>query len=483
MVKRLHNIIINYLRSQKNKLHFYIIFWRKQDMNRKNDIKFSSKNNLSRRQFIRNSALAASGIMIVPRHVLGGKGHKAPSDTLNIACIGIGGRGRNDASAMESQNVVALCDVDDIHGAEIRRKYPKARFYKDFRRLFEIEKNIDAVTISTPDHAHAVIAMMAIRRKKHVFVQKPLTHTVFEAKKLAEAAREYDIVSQMGNQGHASDSARLINEWIADGAIGDVHEVHTWTNRPIWPQGSIERPKAIPSLPNYLNWNLWIGPAPYRPYHPAYHPFNWRGWKDFGTGALGDMGAHILDHPFWALNLDSPATIQASSSKFNDETFPESSIITWKFPEKDGRAAVKIVWYDGGLLPPRPSDLEQGRKLGACIYYGSKGKLMHNSYGDGPRLIPETFMQDYSIPKQTIPRSPGIFEEWFEAIKNGTKTTSDFRYASKLTQMMLLGNIANQMKEKNTILHWDGEKSKFTNMDEANQYLTKKYPKGWNLEL
>ncbi|MFZ1290649.1 MAG: hypothetical protein WAR79_11200, partial [Melioribacteraceae bacterium] len=330
------------------------------------------------------------------------------------------------------------------------------------------------------DHTHAIIAYSAITLGKHVYVQKPLTHTVYEARKLAQAVKEFNVVSQMGNQGHASDGARLINEWIAAGTIGDVHEVHTWTNRPIWPQG-IKKPEEIPSLPNYLDWNLWLGPAPYREYHPAYHPFSWRGWWDFGTGALGDMGAHILDQPFWALNLDFPDTVQATSSEFNEETFPVSSIVTWTFPEKDGRAPVKIVWYDGGLMPPRPEDLESGRKLGVCIYYGSDGKLMHDSYGESPRLIPETAMKNFDMPEKTLLRSPGIYEEWIQAIKNGTKSTTDFEYSAKLTETMLLGNIAIKLKEKNTILEYDGKKGQFTNLDEANELLTKKYPNGWEM--
>ncbi|MBK8946237.1 MAG: Gfo/Idh/MocA family oxidoreductase [Ignavibacteriae bacterium] len=438
-----------------------------------------NENGISRRSFIGRTAMATAAFTIIPRHVLG-KGYIAPSDKINIACIGIGGKGESDAEAMESQNVVALCDVDEINGSKTRLKYPNARFYKDFRVLLEKEKNIDALTISTPDHTHAIIAYTAMQLGKHVYVQKPLTHTVYEARKLAEAAKKYNVVSQMGNQGHAGDGARLINEWIAAGAIGDVHEVHTWTNRPIWPQG-IKKPEEIPSLPNYLDWNLWLGPAPYREYHPAYHPFNWRGWWDFGTGALGDMGAHILDQPFWALDLDFPDTIQATSSEFNEETFPVSSIVTWTFPEKDGRAPVKIVWYDGGLLPPRPAELEPGRKIGSCIYYGSDGILMHDAYGDSPRLIPETEMKDFKIPPKTLPRSPGIYEEWFEAIKNGTKSSTDFEYSSKLTETMLLGNIAIKLKEKNTILEYDGKNGQFKNMDEANELLTKKYPSGWEM--
>jgi predicted dehydrogenase len=450
-------------------------------MSMKDESKDQKKSGMTRRSFIGRTALATTAFTILPRHVLGGQGFVAPSDKLNIACIGIGGKGKSDSEAMENENVVALCDVDEIRGSETRLKYPNAKFYEDFRVLFDKEKNIDAVTVSTPDHTHAIIAYTAMQLGKHVYVQKPLTHTVYEARKLAQAAKEYNIVSQMGNQGHASEGARLVNEWIADDAIGDVHEIHTWTNRPIWPQGELEKPEEIPSLPNYLDWNLWLGPAPYREYHPSYHPFAWRGWWDFGTGALGDMGAHILDQPFWALNLDSPTTIQASSTGFSEETYPTGSIVTWTFPEKDGRAAVKLVWYDGGLLPPRPEELEPERKLGAVIYHGSDGKLMHNAYGDSPRLIPETAMKEFTPPEQTFKRSPGIYEEWLEAIKNGTKSTTDFEYSAKLTEMMLLGNIAIKLKEKNTILEYDGEKGEFTNMDEANELLTKKYPKGWEM--
>lgn len=449
----------------------------KQNNEKQNDSKFG----MTRRSFIGKTSLAAAAITIVPRHVLGGKGYKAPSDKLNIACIGIGGKGTTDSAAMEGENVVALCDVDEISGSETRLKYPNAKFYQDFRVLFDKEKNVDAVTVSTPDHNHAVIAMAAMKRGIHVYVQKPLTHTVEEARVLAKTAKENNIVSQMGNQGHAGDGARLVNEWIADDAIGDVHEVHSWTNRPIWPQGIIPRPTETPSLPNYLDWNQWIGPAPYRPYHPAYHPFNWRGFWDFGTGALGDMGAHILDQPFWALDLDYPDTVYATSTEFNDDKFPLASIVTWTFPEKNGRGPLKLVWYDGGLLPPRPLELEPGRKMGACIYYGEDGMLMHDTYGNSPRLIPETAMREYNLPEKTIPRSPGIYEEWLEAIKNGGKSTTDFSYSSKLTETMLLGNIAIRLKDKDTVLEYDGKKGEFTNMPEANALLSKKYENGFEL--
>ncbi len=369
---------------------------------------------ISRRDFLSTSALAVSAISIVPRHVLGGPGFIAPSDKLNIACVGVGGKGRSDIAAMQHENIVALCDVDDNNMANILKtkndkgeeisRFEKAKKYQDFRVMMdENHKDIDAVTVSTPDHTHAVIAMTAIQYGKHVFVQKPLTHTVYEARKLAEAAKEKGVVTQMGNQGHASEGARLINEWIWDGAIGDVDEVHAWTNRPIWPQG-IGKPDAIPSVPPTFNWDLWLGPAPWRTYHPAYAPFAWRGWLDFGVGALGDMGAHIMDHPYWALGLEYPETIQASSTRFNDQTYPVASMINYKFPARGSKPPVRFTWYDGGLTPRRPEELEPGRKMGdsggGVIFSGSKGKLMCSVYGSNPRLIPETKMKEYKRPEK-----------------------------------------------------------------------------------
>jgi predicted dehydrogenase len=443
------------------------------------------KNKLSRREFIGTTAMASAAFTIIPRHVMGGPGYKAPSDTLNIGCVGIDGKGTSDIAAVSTENIVALCDVDLTHGTRTRKIHPKANQYQDFRVMLEKEKNIDAVTVSTPDHSHAVIAMAAMQRGKHVFVQKPLTSTVNEARKLAETAKKYKVVTQMGNQGHAGEGARLINEWIWDGAIGDVTEVHAWTDRPIWPQGQIDRPKEIPSVPTSLVWNVWLGPAPHRPYHPAYHPFNWRGWRDFGTGALGDMGAHIIDHPFWALDLGAPKTIQASSTKFSDESFPAASIVTWTFEGKNGKPDITFIWRDGGLFPPRPENIEPGRKMGnvdgGVLYHGSKGVLMHGVYGEQPRLVPETFMQSYKRPEKTIPRSPGIHQEWIQAIKDGTKSTTDFEYSSKLTEMMLLGNVALLTQEYNTILEWDAEQGKITNLDQANAFLQKEYAPGWSL--
>jgi predicted dehydrogenase len=449
---------------------------------------------ISRRQFLNRSAVATAGLMIVPRHVLGGRGQTAPSDKLNIGCVGVGGKGTSDTWSVSTENIIALCDVDDTQMADFlthRRNnpenqpmYDKANKYRDFRIMLEKEKSLDAITVSTPDHNHAVIAMTAMKMGKHVFVQKPLTHTVKEAQMLAEAAKKYNIVSQMGNQGHAGEGGRLMNEWIWDGAIGDVREVHVWTNRPIWPQG-IDAPKEIPSVPSTLDWNLWLGPAPFRPYHPAYAPFNWRGWWDYGTGALGDMGAHLIDHPFWALNLGHPKTVQASSTRFTEDSFPLAEMVTYEFPARGEMPPVKLTWFDGGIAPPRPAEMEAERKMGdsggGVLFLGDEGILMCSTYGGNPRLVPETRMQEYTRPEKTIPRSPGIQAEWIQAIKDGKKSTTDFSYSSKLTIMMLLANIAVRMVEHNMKLEWDGEKMEFTNLPEANAFLHKEYRPGWSL--
>jgi len=449
---------------------------------------------LTRREFLGSTAAAAAGLMIVPRHVLGGRGVQAPSDTLNIGCVGVGGKGTSDIWAVSTENIVALADADDTQmdgflknehtKPELQPKYEKAKKYRDFRQMLDKEKDIDAITVSTPDHTHAVIAMMAIKMKKHVFVQKPLTHTIMEARLLAQEAKKQNIVSQMGNQGHSKEGARLICEWIWDGAIGNVTEVHVWTNRPIWPQ-AIDAPKEIPSVPPTLDWDVWLGPAPWRPYHPAYLPFVWRGWWDYGTGAIGDMGAHLIDQPFWALKLAYPTTVQASSTKYTKDSYPLAEIITYQFPARGKMSPVKMVWYDGGLMPPRPAAIEDGRLMGddggGVLFVGDKGMLMCSTYGENPRLLPEKLMQDYKRPDKTIPRSPGITEEWIAAIKAGRKSTTDFEYSGLLTEAMLLGNVALRMKDQKTALQWDGVKMQVANLPEASKYVHKEYRQGWSL--
>ncbi len=449
---------------------------------------------ITRREFMGRSAAAAAGLMIVPRHVLGGRGYQAPSDLLDIGCVGAWGRGAGDIAGVSTENIVAICDVDDEMTARLLKskentpeqqaKYGKARIYRDFRDMLDKEKSLDAVVVATPDHTHAVIAMAAIKRGKHVYVEKPLTHTVMEARRLAQEAKKAGIVSQMGNQGHAKEGARLLNEWIWDGAIGPVEEAHVWTNRPIWPQG-IEAPTEIPSCPSALDWDLWLGPAPRRPYHPAFHPFAWRGWWDFGTGAVGDMGAHLIDQPFWALKLGAPKTVQASSTKFNADSYPVAEMITYEFPARGQMPPVKLIWYDGGLTPPRPEVLEKGLMLGdeggGCLFVGKSGSLICGTYGESPRLLPEKLMKAYKRPEKTIPRSPGIHEEWIAAIKAGKKSMTDFSYSGPLTEMMLLGNIALKVQKDKVVLQWDAEKMEFPNFPEANRYLHTEYRAGWSL--
>lgn len=451
---------------------------------------------VSRRKFVGGLAATAATITIVPSHVLGGPGKKAPSDKLNIACIGIGGKGFSDSRDVgKNENVVALCDVDEARAAEKHGdervsafdNFPKAKFYKDFRKMLDREgKNIDAVTVSTPDHTHAVIAATAMKMGKHVFVQKPLTHTVYEARYLRDLAKKMGVVTQMGNQGHSQEGGRLICEWIWDGAIGDVTEVYCFTNRPIWPQG-MEAPKEIPSVPPTLDWDLWLGPSKWRPYHPAYVPFAWRGWWDFGTGAIGDMGAHIIDHAYWPLKLRYPTSVQATSTPFTKDSPPIAEFLTYEFPAREGMPPVRLHWLDGGLKPPRPAELEDGRRLGdgggGVLFIGTKGKLMCGTYGSNPRIIPESAMKEYRRPEKTIPRSPGIHEEWVEACKKGdpNAATTNFEYSSRLTETMLLGNLAVQMADKNQRLEWDGEKGEITNLPEANDLLHFEYRKGWEL--
>lgn len=447
----------------------------------------------SRRKFIRQAG-ALSGLMIVPRAVLGGENHTAPSDRLNIAAVGVGGKGRSDIAGVAHENIYALCDIDDRRLADtLGREFAepfrdKAKTYRDYREMLEAGTEIDAVLISTPDHMHAPVAMCAMQLGKHVFVQKPLCHTVAECRILAAAAREYNVVTQMGNQGHAEEEARLINEWVASGELGPVREVHCWTNRPVWPQG-IARPEGEMLIPDSLGWDLWLGAAAFRPYvEGVYHPFNWRGWLDFGTGAVGDMGAHIIDHPYWALGLDLPGKISASSSRFGPEieSYPIASKIHFEFPAANGRTAVKMTWYDGGLMPERPEILEQGRQMGdddgGVLIVGDDKTLMHGVYGRNPKLIPETIHQATPAPAPSLARSPGIYQEWIDAIKDRRKsTTSGFDYSARLTETMLLGNIATIRAGENRILEYDGASMRFSNDDGANAYLEKTYRQGFGL--
>jgi predicted dehydrogenase len=439
------------------------------------------KKEVSRRRFLQ-SAAGVAGFTIVPRCVLGGRGYTAPNERLNIACIGVGGKGAGDVGAVSSENIVALCDVDEVRAAGTFKRFANVKKYRDFRRMLEeLDSKIDAVTVSTPDHVHYPAAMMAVRMKKHVYCQKPLTHSVVEARRLTEASRRAGVATQMGIDEQANEGSRLLCEWIWDGAIGEVREVHAWTNRPVWPQG-IDRPKETPPVPATLAWDLWLGPAPYRPYHPAYAPSNWRGWVDFGCGALGDMGCHIFDPVFRALKLGHPTIVEASSTKVNSETFPLASIVHYEFPARAGMPPVKLTWYDGGLRPARPEELEPGRRfsgdIGSLLFVGETGKILMSSFRGGPRLIPEAKMQVYERPARTIPRSIGHYREWLEACKGGQKAGANFDYGGPLTEVVLLGNVAIRTGKK---LDWDGPNMKVTNVPEANEYLHRPYCGGWSL--
>ena len=452
---------------------------------------------LSRRSFLGGTAATAFGFLVVPSHVLGREGKQRPSGKLNIACIGCGGKGGGDVRSVSGENIVALCDVDENRAKGTFKRLRKVRKFKDFRvMLQELDQQIDAVTVSTPDHIHAPASMMAMKMGKHVFCQKPLTHSIYEARTIAEAARKYKVVTQMGIQGHGFEGPRLVKEWVQAGWLGKVREVRYWTNRPIWPQG-IVRPKDTPPVPKHLAWDLWLGPAPDRPYHPCYAPHNWRGWWDFGSGALGDIACHAMDAAFWALGLGYPTSVEAESAPVNDETGPLWSRITIHFPARGDMAPVKVVWTDGyekrerpkRLEVPRPQELEEDRKLpgsiGGQLIIGDEATIMAGCYCRSPRVIPEAKMrgllESHKVPK-TIPRcKDGHVREWLDACKANKPEDAKANfadYAGPLTEMVLIGNLAIRTGKR---VEWDAEKMRSTNVPEANQYVRREYRKGWTL--
>jgi len=466
----------------------------------------------SRRKFIRNSAVAGAGFFIVPRHVIG-RGFIAPSDKLRIAGIGAGGKGADDlANFAKSPNVsiVALCDVDDRQAEKSRQSFPNAPYYKDFRVMLEKEKNnIDACSISTPDHTHAVATIAAMQLGKHVYTQKPLTHDIYEARMLTEAAKKYKVVTQMGNQGGSGDGVRKAKEIFEAGLIGDVHTAHAWTNRPVWPQG-IPTPTGQFEIPNELDWDLWLGTAPKIDFNPAYLPFNWRGWWAFGTGALGDMACHIMDPIYRILPILYPDSVEASIATIwakmwddsqNPDACPASSIIHLNYPRNDGKGNIKVSWHDGGLLPERPDELlpEEafGNWDGGVLFVGTKGKLLLDCYGEKPRLLPTKLMNETKLPAETIKRVPeGHYIQWVNACIAGygnAKTSSPFEYAGPFTESILIGNLAlrsflmqtGKKREDKWLgrkkLLWDAKNMKVTNFDEANQYVKRQYRGGWTL--
>jgi len=499
---------------------------------------------LPRRDFLRAAGATAAAFTIVPGHVLGKSRRIAPSDRVNIATVGVGGMGRANLQALSSQNLVAMCDVDwafaDSRFADIPKQMeqanqriqdasataeqkqraqeqlkgwqglqaqiPKTRRYTDYREMLDRQKNIDAVVIATPDHTHAHIALAAMDLGKHVYVQKPLAWSVEECRRLAARASATGLQTQMGNQGHSSSDARLVNEYIQSGAIGTVTEVHVWTNRPLayWPQG-IPRPAPLPenardlpwnmtgvmtraagsfgtyAPPDKLAWDLFLGPSRYVDYHPIYHPFNWRGWTDWGVGAIGDMGAHLIDSSFWSLDLDYPTSVETVSTPYNKDTYPSASTTYYEFPARGSRPAVKMTWYDGGLTPPKPVEIgaEELNKGGGVLYIGTKGKLMHDTYGFNPRLLPKSLHDSVGKPKETFERIRTSHEmNWVDAIRGTQKTSSPFEYSARLTEIMLLGVVALNAGKK---IEYDGANMKIRNVPDSDALLKRTYRQGWAL--
>ncbi len=488
--------------------------------------------NNSRRKFLKNTGIAAAGITIVPSNVIAGLGHRAPSDTLNIVGIGVGGKGFNNLNAMASENIIGLCDIDWNYSEHCFKAFPKAKKYYDWRTMFdELGNTMDAVMVATADHTHAAIAATALTMDKHVYCQKPLTHSIYESRLLTKLAEKHPVATQMGNQGNSGDGVRQLCEWVWNGEIGEVLEAHAYTDRPIWPQG-LERPTEAMKIPENFDWDLFIGPAPKRPYHEIYTPWNWRGWWDFGTGAFGDMACHVLDPVYRALALGSPATISGSSTTANTESAPNAEKVRFSFPAREDMEKVKmpaaeVHWYDGGFLPDRPAGLPDGVPLirdglGGCILVGTRDTLISDCGGFNPRLlsgrIPNVTPYLRRVPG-SVDYSDGPHEQdWIRACKespeNRTPGSAHFGYAGPFNEMVLLGVLAIRLKGLNKVLQWDAPNMEFTNigqgdtmevvesfgfrmvnghptwnvdhvelhaLESAREYLRHTYQNGWNL--
>ncbi len=446
----------------------------------------------SRRRFLKGAAAGLAAIPIAPAHVLGGPLGDAPSDKINVACIGVGGRGRASVDACAGQNIVALCDVDDRQASDAYKRYPQAKKYRDFRKMLdELEKSIDAVTVGIPDHTHAVAAMDAMKRGKHVYCEKPLAHSIREVRALMKGARDHKVISQLGNQGHSSDSIRSLCEWIWDGAIGNVTEVHASCDA--FPAVYCQIDK-LPQLaekhevPAGLDYDLWVGPAPFRPYSPLWVPWNWRGWMPFGSGCLGDWVCHVIDPVFWALDLGLPASVRAEVKDYDPkkhaDLYPRGVKITFQFPAKGPRGPVKLVWFDGSERAPRPPTIDpgQGAPGTGAVVYGDKGAIVYGSHGAGGcRLIPDARMKEYKQPVKKIPRVPGQdhHRDWLDAIRGKRPAGSSFDYGGPLTEIGLLGAIAIRFPGEE--LKWDAAEGRFTNSADANAFVGPPFREGWSI--
>lgn len=439
---------------------------------------------MKRRTFLQSAAGLAS-VSIVPRHVLGGEGQTPPSDRLNLASIGVGGQGGgllNDP-ALAGQNVVALCDADSNRCAQIGKKFPGAEHYQDYRVLLEKRKDLDAVVIATPDHMHAVITAMALRAGKHVYVEKPMAHSIEECRVVTALAKKHNRATQVGNSGHAGEGIRLTREWIQAGAIGTVREVHGWSDRPgkFWSQGH-DRPAETPPAPATLDWDLWLGCAPERPYHPCYHPVRWRGWFDFGTGAMGDMAVHNVDPAFYALDLDPPVAVSAETSPLPKESYPLWEIVTYEFAAKGNRPALILRWYDGGKMPARPEALDPDFQLpdNGILFVGTKGVIFCGGWAGTPTIHPKALREGFTPPPKSIPRSIGHRAEWIKACKTNRpeEAAAGFAYSGPYTEALLVGNLAVRLQKR---VEYDAAAMKATNAPEADALIRKTYRKGFEL--
>jgi len=428
---------------------------------------------LTRRELLRNTTLAGIGIWTARGGLARGQ-EASPNEKLSIAGIGVGGQGGWDIGNCASQNVVALCDVDERRAAGTIKKFPKAKLYRDFRKMLdEMGKQIDAVTVGTPDHTHAPAAVMAMKMGKHCYCEKPLAHCVFEVRTMIELAKKNKLATQMGTQIHAGNNYRRVVELVQSGAIGPVTEVHVW--HPV-SYGGGDRPKDTPPVPAGLDWDLWLGPAPHRPYHPCYCPGSWRSWWDFGTGGLGDFGCHYMDLPFWALKLRHPTTVETEGPPVHPERTAPGLIVRYEFPARDGLPPVKMTWYDGGKKPAFLAERKIPAWGAAVLFIGQKGMLM-SDYGRH-QLLPEAQYADFKRPEPTIPNSIGHHAEWFQACKTGSPTTCNFDYSGTLAEAVLLGVVSYRVGKK---LEWDAAQLKAVGCPEADIFIKKPYREGWTL--
>jgi predicted dehydrogenase len=437
---------------------------------------------IHRRQFLRTAAGFGLGLQIVPRYVLG-QGQTPPSEKLNIAGIGVGGQGGGVLDDLKTENIVALCDVDWGKAAHTFKAFPAAEQFKDYRVLLEKRKDIEAVMIATPDHMHAPITLAALRAGKHVYVEKPMAHTIEEARIMTRVARETGLVTQMGNNGHAGEGLRQTREWIAAGAIGKVREVHAWSDRPgKWWKQPVERPAETLPIPKEMDWDLWLGAAPERPFHPVYHPTLWRGWFDFGTGALGDMAVHNIDPAFYALDLGAPVAAESQSSPLGKETYPAWQIITLEFACEGEHTPLKVRWYDGGKMPHKPDHVGDEMDLSdnGIYFLGEKGTMVCGGWSGAPKLFPANLRASFEAPPKTLPRSPGHRVEWIQACKakKPEDARAGFAYSGPFTEALLVGNLATRLQKR---IEWDGATMRAKNAPEAEALIHKHYRHGYGL--